>query len=99
MVKPHQGHAPLTHGGACTMTQKVQTIHFDQVRVHHRQELLNLPIVRQDTMVRIVQKAWAFHSVQGRIEERLLRVTGSRYNDGMVCAPGMHSEITGLLRE
>src|SRR3989442_5762678 len=49
-------------------------------------------------MVRIVQEAWAFHGIQRRVEEGLLRVPCSGHNDGMGDL-AMLSEITGLLRE
>jgi hypothetical protein len=99
VIKPDQRHAPLTHGRLRPTPQQVGAIYLDEVRIHGREELPDLPIIRQDAVVRIVKKSGTFNYIQRGGKEGLLAVVCSGDNHSMTFYLTMVSQITRLLKE
>jgi hypothetical protein len=81
------------------MAQQVGAVHFDEIRLHRPEELLDLLIIGENTMVQVVKESGAFDGIQRRAKEGLLIMTRPRHNDGMVCYPIIVRQIAGFLQE
>src|SRR6185503_2539259 len=68
-------------------------------RLHRPEELLDLLIIGENTMVRVVKESGTFDGIQRRAKERLLGMACPRHNDGMVRHPIIVRQIAGFLKE
>src|SRR5262249_31590176 len=79
--------------------QHIRTVHFDDIWAYRREELLNVVIMRENPMVRIVKKSRAFHGIYSRAKQGLPGIARPRHDDCVVVHLPVVSEIARLLKE
>src|SRR5215471_3173360 len=99
VIEPYQRHTSLAHGCLRPTSQKIGAVYFDEIRMLRPEELLDLLIIGENAMVRVVKESRAFDGIERRAKEGLLGMVCPRHNDGMIRHPIIVCQIAGFLQE